>query len=97
MSHEPALPRILRCSPEARSRALDGEAVILHLGTGTYFGSNGAGSLVWELVCAGTTREAILDKLLDVYDVERSKLEGDVDAFLGELVRASLLDVTADS
>jgi hypothetical protein len=97
MPHEPALPRVLRCSPDARSRALDGEAVILHLGTGTYFGSNGAGSLVWELLRAGTTREAILDKLLDVYEVERPKLEEDVDAFLGELVRASLIEVTAGS
>ena len=97
MSNEPARSRILKCSPDARSRALDGEAVILHLGSGTYFGSNGAGSRVWELLRGGTTREAILVELLEVYEVDRTQLELDVDAFLAELERANLLDVTVDS
>ena len=34
---------------------LDGEAILLHLGSGTYFGMNEVATRAWELIVAGTT------------------------------------------
>src|SRR4051794_12546013 len=39
---------------------IDGETILIHLGTGTYYTLNGAGSEAWELLAAGATRETLL-------------------------------------
>ena len=43
-------------SPDVVFRDLDGEAVILDLVSGTYFGLNEVGTRVWRLVDEGATR-----------------------------------------
>ena len=45
----------LACAPDILSRILDGEAVLLDLASGTYFGLNPVGSRVWELISASKT------------------------------------------
>ena len=39
---------------------IDGETILIHLGTGTYYSLAGAGSEAWELLAAGATRETLL-------------------------------------
>ena len=68
-------------------RELDGEAIILNLASGIYFGLDEIGTRCWTLVAgAGTLRHAV-DVMAGEFDVDRSTLERD----LLELV-AGLLD-----
>lgn len=41
--------------PSVIEEAFDGEAVLVHLGTGCYYALNAAGTAVWELVREGRT------------------------------------------
>jgi hypothetical protein len=78
-------------APQVRSRILDGEAVVLHLGSGTYFGANEVGSRIWELLLEGTNRASLDERLAVEFEVDRATLTSDVDRFLGELERAGLI------
>jgi hypothetical protein len=72
-------------------RDLDGEAVLLHLERGTYFGLDPIGTRVWQsLVEHGCARPA-LARLLEEYDVSADALEGDVTRLLGELSASDLI------
>jgi hypothetical protein len=40
---------------------IDGETILIHLGTGTYYSLAGVGSEAWDLLATGGTRETLLD------------------------------------
>ena len=44
---------IFRAGSEVTAREVGGEYVLLHLGSGTYFGLDPVGSRVWQLLEAG--------------------------------------------
>lgn len=81
----------MRCPPEVLSRVLDGEAVLLHLGSGTYFGMNEVGSRAWELIQRQPTFGELLTTLLSEFDVEEAALAKDLAEFVGKLVDANLV------
>jgi hypothetical protein len=86
----------LTCCPDVLSRTLDGEAVLLNLASGTYFGLNEVGTRIWELIAAGTTYGALRAAVLDEFDVEAGPLERDL-AELIDSLRARGLVVLADA
>jgi len=51
----------------------------------------GSGKEIWEALQEETTEEAIVDKLLAVYDVDRETAAADVKRFVSELRKAGLL------
>ena len=51
----------------------------------------GSGKEIWEALQEDTTEEKIVDKLLDVYDVDRETAEKNVAEFVGQLRKAGLL------
>lgn len=51
----------------------------------------GSGKEIWEALQNDVTEEQIVDKLLDVYDVDRETAAKDVSAFLSKLRKAGLL------
>ena len=66
-------------------KEIDGEAVLLDLERGTYFGLDAVGTRVWQtLVEHGCARPAIAP-LLEEFDVTVDALESDVVTLLGEL------------
>jgi hypothetical protein len=75
----------LRVSPDVVFRDIEGEAVLLHLERGTYFGLDPIGTRVWQaLVEHGSVRPAIA-ALLDEYDVAADTLEADLRSLLADL------------
>jgi len=72
---------------------LDGEAVILDMNTGTYYGLNVVGQTVWGFVQERRTFQQILEKLLQEYDVTRSQCENDLRELLKDLHDAGLIIV----
>lgn len=75
------------------STVLDGEAVVLDLNSGTYFGLDDVSARIWALVQEPITCAAVLDVLADEYDAERGVLAQDLLAFVGELQTSNLLEV----
>jgi hypothetical protein len=78
------------------SSNLGGEAVILDLTAGTYYGLDEIGTRVWALVQEPRRVEELRDLLLAEYDVEPDRCERAVLRLLGELSDAGLIEVTGE-
>lgn len=87
----------LSCPPEVLSRVLDGEAVLLHLGSGTYFGMNEVATRAWEIIVAGTSFTGLCASLESEFDVSRQELERDLRELISALVDKKLVTVTPEA
>jgi len=83
----------LTCPKEVLSRVLDGEAVLLHLGSGMYFGMNEVATRAWELVTKGVTYGALVKQLIEEFEVDEATLRADMERFVGALVEKKLVTV----
>jgi len=72
-------------------RELNGEIVLLHLGTDNIYALNETGARFWELLAAGSDRTAIRAQLLQEFAVEPAELDVEIDALVAELARAGLV------
>lgn len=79
------LPRRLGAKPSVVHTVLDGEAVLLNVEDGVYFGLDGVGTQIWDLLVAGATEDEIVSQLQEEYDVEPAILRADIKAFLATL------------
>ena len=73
---------------------VEGELVLLHLGSGRYFGLNEIGGRIWNLVAERRTTDEIVALLLQEYDVEEPRLRDDVGDLLRELEAEKMVAVT---
>jgi hypothetical protein len=78
-------------SPDVVFRELDGEAVLLDLGTGTYFGLNAVGTRVWQLIDAGREQDDIVNVLAAEYDAATPTIAADVERLVAELKARRLI------
>ncbi len=81
----------ISCSPDVLSRVLEGEAVLLDLASGTYFGLNVVGSRVWELISSGKSLGEVRAALLEEFEVDREVLERDLQDLLKQLLERGLI------
>jgi len=72
-------------------RDLDGEAVLLELGTGRYFGLNETGTRMWHLLQEHGSVETAFQTLLNEYDVAEERLRQELMGFVGTLTAQRLL------
>jgi hypothetical protein len=86
----------IRASKDVVSRVVDGEAVLLDLESGKYFGLNEVGARVWEHVQEETTVGELLVRLLDEFDVEAPQLEADIEELLTELDGKGLIAMASE-
>jgi Coenzyme PQQ synthesis protein D (PqqD) len=75
------------------SSDLVGEAVILSLSSGIYYGLNEVGASIWNLIQQPKTIKEIHEALLQEYDVEASQCEQDILTLLIELSAVGLIEV----
>lgn len=83
--------RLLRVSESIVYAELEGEAVLLNVDSGTYFGLNEIGTEIWKRSEQGFTLEEIIEQLCCEYDAERSVLTNDVDRFVVALTEHGLV------
>jgi Coenzyme PQQ synthesis protein D (PqqD) len=75
------------------SSDLAGEAVILSLSSGVYYGLNEVGASIWNLIQRPKNIKEIHEILLQEYDVEASQCEQDILTLLTELSEVGLIEV----
>jgi PqqD family protein of HPr-rel-A system len=85
-----------RISPNVVFRDLDGEAVLLDLSSGTYFGLNEVGTRVWQLLHDGRDEAQIVATLAAEYDAAPAVIASDVARLLGDLRSRRLIVEGAD-
>ena len=81
----------VRVNPDMLFSELEGEAVVLNLASGVYFGLNGVGARIWELLTAGKDLRAIKAALLDEFDVPADVCEADLLEVVGRMAADGLV------
>lgn len=84
---------VIRRSIELMEAELDDEIVGLDLEQGTCFGFNATATTVWKQLEQPSTRSALLDALLQEYDVERPACEAELDLLLADLTERGMIEV----
>lgn len=78
----------LRTSPDVIAREVGGETVLMDLASGTYFGLNAVGGLVWQwLEEEPLTLTRLCERVEDAFDAPRAQIESDLRE-LAEQLRA---------
>jgi hypothetical protein len=85
--------RVLKVADNVASANLGDESVLLHLGSGIYFGLDSVGNQIWDLLCDGADEETIVGRLLEEYDITEQVLRSEVADFLDQLEAKSLINV----
>ena len=78
---------------EQASSDLKGEAVILSLKSGAYYGLNAVGASIWNLLQEPRTVSEIRDILLAEYEVEPEQCDRELLALLQQLEAEGLIEV----
>lgn len=87
---------IVVIAPDQVSRDLDGEVIVLNLNTGTYYGLNGVGSRIWDLIQQPRVVSQLHHTLLEEYDVAADQCEKDLLSLLEDLAARGLIEVRED-
>ena len=72
---------------------LEGEAVLLNIQTGRYFGLNEVGTSIWALISEPRTVADLIEALRKEYKVASGMLNKDVMSFLESMEERSLIKV----
>ena len=84
----------LTTSNKVLSRVFDGDAVLLDLGSGTYFGLNEVGSRIWQSLEKGATVAELVAAVLAGFEVDEATARRDLDALLEDLSTRGLIVVS---
>lgn len=80
-----------RPNPDVVSEEIEGEVVLVHLGTNRIYALNETGARLWALLGAGFDPPRIRHELCREFDVDADEVKQQVDALLDELAREGLL------
>lgn len=79
-------------SKQAAASRVGEETVLLHLESGTYFGLDPVGTVIWQGLKAGKSPRDICQAISADYGQPLAKVEEDARAFFLELVKHSLIE-----
>jgi len=71
---------------------MDGEKAMLNIEQGKYYGLDGIGSRIWELIDSPRTVREVVAVLLNEYEVDEKNCQQDVVVFLKTLHAQGLVD-----
>lgn len=78
-------------APHVVAEIIDGEAVIMHLGSGHYFSAQGTGAELWALIEQGATERGMTEFLRARYGLEDGRARAGVAAFMASLQQHDLV------
>lgn len=80
-------------SSQAITQEVDGETVILDLGSEQYFSLDTVGTRVWQLIREGKSIDGITRQMETEYEVDPVQLAGDLDRLFGALLEQGLISM----
>jgi len=72
-------------------REVEGELVALDLRESRYLAVNRTGQVLWAALAEGATRDQLVERLIEDFDIDQARAAADVDAFTAELESRDLL------
>jgi hypothetical protein len=87
-------PKRITRAPGLLSAEVDGEAVIMSLSEGCYFGLDNIASDVWRRLEHGCELSQLVDNLVEDYDASREVIEKDIVNLLRRLIERDLVVLT---
>jgi len=87
------MQNLVRRNPEIVHSDMDGETVMMSVSEGNYYGLNGVGSQIWELLEQEMSVAAICDELLGRFDVSNAQCHSEVVAFLDEMAVNKVIEI----
>jgi hypothetical protein len=76
---------------EVTATLIDGEAIMINLNTGVYYGIAGAGARIWQLSAAGAKQSEISDIITEEYSIDHELAAVDVVRLFNQFVEEGLL------
>jgi hypothetical protein len=86
----------LTVNPEAVASIHESGIVILHIGNGRLYASNGTGARIWRGIEEQLSLAAIADEISEAYQIARATAREHVVHFLAELERNTLIHREAE-
>jgi hypothetical protein len=83
----------IQVSPDVVFRNLEGEAVLLNLQSGVYFGLNETGTRIWNILSENGSLEQAYSRIVGEYDVEPELAKTDLLKLTGQLFEKGLVTV----
>jgi len=74
---------------------LDGEAAILNMNNGTYYGLDPIGAKIWNMLKNPSNLDNLVGIITKEYDVEKERCEKDLIELVNELIENGLVKVNA--
>lgn len=84
---------VITSAPDLTTAYLDGEAVILDLQSGQYYGLNEVGARIFNLVQEPSSVGDVIDQIVQEYAVETDQFKQDLLAFLESMAQKKLIKV----
>ncbi len=82
-----------RIPPTVMLQVVDDETLLYDSATGLFFSLNDVGATIWEVMNDYETLQGVLSELMEIFEVDRDQLEGDVFAFVTMLAEQNLVQV----
>jgi coenzyme PQQ synthesis protein D (PqqD) len=79
-------------TPHKASVDLEMEGVVLDLDSGVYFGLEGVGQRIWELLETPATPVSLRERLLEEYEVTDEVVRSDTQRFMEQLLANKLIE-----
>ena len=90
-----SLSSIARISDDVVYRDLEGEAVLLDLDSGTYFGLDAVGTRIWQLIEQYGALASVLDSIVAEFDVDSREAATDLLDLVRQLASRGLVEIEA--
>lgn len=76
---------------EVAAKAFDGEVVVVHLGTCTYYSASGSGAEAWTWIEEGRGVAEVAAAMAQRYRIDPGRAREDVDRFVARLLEEGLI------
>jgi hypothetical protein len=91
----PSILSIITPDPNVVGTTLEnGETVLMHMGTASYFTLNSTGTQIWDLLSKGVPLAEICEALVATYEVSAAQSTTSVLTLVAQLAAQHLLTVT---
>ena len=86
---------VVKVAPDVLFSEVQGEAVLLNVKTGIYFGLNEVGTFIWTSLEESVTLRVLQEKLVEQYEASPEQVWTDLVTLIGNLHDRSLVEFDA--